>query len=503
MAEPILEVLLDDTLSVEQVEAVALGAPLRLGALARARMDEGVGWWEAHGDPHILRSKWELLMGGAAPGDREEAVKRFLLDHCAGVGEPLSVPVVRALIACRAHVLAQGVSGVRPVVVERLLELLATDHIPVVPSVGPVGAAGSSALAHVARVALGLGGEVFTAEGRVPSDRPPLEVSEKEALALINGSSLTAAIGALACSQAMRLLRSAIAACALSMEVVQADARCLDPRSFVARGHPGGVAVAEALRGLLDGSELVTPGRSPDAFSIRCAPIVLGAAKDALSHVRDVVERELSGVSDNPLVFADGMVEGGHFHGAPVAMALDHLKVALVQVASIAERRVFRLTYGRLSGLPSFLVPGTGVNSGLMLAQYTAASLVAEARGRAVPGSVDSIPTVQHHEDHVSMGPVAARTAIEVVDLVSDVVAIELLTAAQGLDFRLRGEAVDAEGGLTSGGARAPAPGTRAVYDAVRARVERWEDDQVLHPDLVAMGEAVRAGVFAERVPCL
>jgi len=500
----IAEVLLDDGgLTVDEVAAVAHGAPLRLGALARARMVEGVGWWKQHGDSHILHSKWEQVMGGPAPEGRREAVKRFLVDHCAAVGEPLSVPVVRALIACRAQVLSQGVSGVRPEVVDRLLELLATDRIPVIPETGPVGAAGSSALAHMARVALGFGGELMSADGPVPSDLPLLEVTEKEALALINGSTLTTAMAALACHRARRLLCSAVAACGLSMEVVRADARCLDPRSFAARGHPGGEAVAAGLRSLVAGSELVSATRSPDAFSIRCAPVVLGAAADALDHIRTVVERELSGTSDNPLVFSDGMVEAGHFHAAPVAMVMDHLKVALVQVASVAERRIFRLTYGRLSGLPSFLVPGTGVNSGLMLAQYTAASLVAEARGRAVPGSVDSIPTVQHHEDHVSMGPVAARTALDVVELVSDVVAIELLTAAQGLDFRLRGEAVDSEGVLVSVPPASPGAGTRAVYDEVRRHVDHWDDDQVLHPDLVAMGTAVRNGDFAELAPCL
>jgi histidine ammonia-lyase len=222
---------------------------------------------------------------------------------------------------------------------------------------------------------------------------------------------------------------------------------------------------------------------------------VIGAAVDALAFVRQTVQRELNGAGDNPLVFADGVVEAGHFHGAPVALAMDTLKAALVQVASIAERRVFRLTYGQLSGLPSFLVPGTGANSGLMLAQYTAASLVAEARGRAVPGSTDSIPTVQHHEDHVSMGPVAARTALQVVDLVSDVVGIELLAAAQGLDFRLSGEAV-VDGELVSTEVRAPGPGTRRVYEAVRRHVTRWHDDRVLHTDLDALGEAVRAGHF-------
>ena len=202
------------------------------------------------------------------------------------------------------------------------------------------------------------------------------------------------------------------------------------------------------------------------------------------------------------MVFADGMVEGGHFHGAPVAMVMDHLKVALVQMASIAERRIFRLTYGRLSGLPSFLVPGTGVNSGLMLAQYTAASLVAEARGRAVPGSVDSIPTVQHHEDHVSMGPVAARTALDVVDLVADVLAIELLAGAQGLDFRRAGEAVDADGAMVSVPPGEPGAGTMAVFAGVRELVTRWHDDRVLHPDIAALGAAVREGRFAELASC-
>lgn len=483
-------------LTVHDVHAVASGVVARLTERGRARMAEGVQHWARHGDPELLRNKWELFVGGVAPAGSDEAVRRFLLDHCAGAGDPLPPHEVRALIVCRAQVLAVGASGCRPEVVDRLLWLLETERIPVVPSMGPVGAAGCAALAHVARVALGLGGELWGPHGPVPSDVPPLEVTEKEALALINGSTLTTALGALAVHRAGELLEQAVAACALSMEVVRADLRCLDPRAAEVRGHPGGVRVAGWLRELVAGSELVTTQRAPDAFSIRCAPVVLGAAHDALEHVRTVVERELDGAGDNPLVFADGMVEAGHFHGAPVAMVLDHLKVALVQLASIAERRVFRLTYGRLSGLPSFLVPGTGVNSGLMLAQYTAASLVAEARGRAVPGSVDSIPTVQHHEDHVSMGPVAARTALDVVELVSDVVAIELLCAAQGLDFRLTGEAVDEAGQRLAVAPARPGRGSARVHARVRARVERWHDDQVLHPDLVALGHAVREGVF-------
>jgi histidine ammonia-lyase len=497
------ELILDGQgLTAAQVRAVANGGSVVLGASARVAMDAGVVHWAQHGDPRLLRSKWEQLMGGPAPAASHEAVRRFILDHCAGVGEPLPRDQVRALLVCRAQVLARGVSGCRPVVVERLLELLERDLLPVVPSMGPLGAAGSPALAHLARVALGMGGEVLTATGQAPSPIEPLAVTEKEALSLINGSTLTTALAALAVDRADVLLRTSVAACALSMEVVQADARCLDARAAKERGHPGGIAMAASLRGLLQGSSLVHDKRSPDAFCIRCAPIVLGAAADALDHVRTVVERELSGAGDNPLVFEDGVVEAGHFHGAPVAMVMDHLKVALVQVASIAERRIFRLTYGRLSGLPSFLVPGTGVNSGLMLAQYTAASLVAEARGRAVAGSVDSIPTVQHHEDHVSMGPVAARTALDVVDLVADVLAIELLAGAQGLDFRRAGEAVDADGVMISVEPGEPGAGTLLVFGAVRARVNRWLDDQVLQPDIEVLGKAVRAGVFAELVPC-
>jgi len=337
-----------------------------------------------------------------------------------------------------------------------------------------------------------MGGACLDGEPAVP----PLEVNENEALSLINGSSLTTALAALAVERSEQLLTTAEAACALSMEVVRADRRCLDARAAAARGHPGIVEVAARLRQLTEGSELVVDGRQPDAFCVRCAPTVLGSARDALAWVRQTVQRELNGAGDNPLVFDDGIVEAGHFHGAPVALAVDTLKAALVQVASIAERRIFRLTYGQLSGLPSFLVPGTGANSGLMLAQYTAASLVAEARGRAVPGSVDSIPTVQHHEDHVSMGPVAARTALEVVDLVADVVAIELLAGAQGLDFRLAGEAV-VDGELVRVAPQQAGTGSRAVHDEVRRHVDRWLDDRVLHPDLAALGAAVRAGRFA------
>ncbi len=501
------DVLLDGrSLTLDQVQAVAAeGASVKLAPSARDAMEASVQYLATEGDIHVLRSKWRWLVGEAAPPlDAATAVRVFVEGHCAGVGEPLAHDEVRALMLARANVLAAGWSGVRPCVVDHLVELLAREWTPEVPSLGAVGAAGSAQLAHLARAAFGLGGWLWVDGRRVEAaaqlaQLPSIELKEKEALSLLNGSSLTTALAALACTRAARLLAAAEAACALTMEVTQADLRCLSERSMQVRGHPGIHAVAAGLRARVEGSELVHERRAPDSFSIRCAPTVLGAAHDALDHVRLVVTRELNGAGDNPLVFPGrGIVEAGHFHAAPVAMAMDHLKVALTQVASISERRIFRLTYGQLSGLPSFLLAHSGANSGLMLAQYTAASLVSEAKARSMPASVDSIPTVQHHEDHVSMGPVAARGALEVVELLADVVAIELLAGAQGLDFRLSGEAVDASGELVSVPPRQPGTGSRQVFDLVRERVSRWQDDRILHPDIAVLGEAVRDGVFSD-----
>jgi histidine ammonia-lyase len=327
---------------------------------------------------------------------------------------------------------------------------------------------------------------------------PRLIPNEKEALSLINGDTPTTAAASIACARARRLLDTAEAACALSFEVVRADLDCLSEKAIAARRHPGPIAVAARLRERLLGSELCVPGRGPDPFSVRCAPAVLGAAVEALDHVQAIVERELNGAVDNPLIFeGEAPIEAGNFHGAPVSLAMDHLKVAMVAVASIAERRIFRMTYGQLSGLPSFLVPGTGLNSGLMLAQYTAASLVSECKGLAHPGSVDSIPTVQHREDHVSMGPVAIHGALAILEAVADVLAIEILCGAQGLEFHLSGTAVDERGATVQVPAGAPGRDTRRTHELTRERVARWVEDRVLHRDLAALGAAVRDGVFS------
>lgn len=442
----------------------------------------------------VLRAKRQWLIGPHARDLEDDALARaFIIGHCAGVGDPLPRSIVRATIAARANVLLQAVSGCRPAAVDALLALLDQGVVPVVPSQGSVGAAGDLApMAHIVRVACGW--------GPLPTDLPPFTPTPKEALALINGVSLTAAIAAFAVVRARRVLDAAIAACAMTFEAVGADAGAIDPRPLAHRGHPGAVEVGAALRRHLEGSQQVRPGRRPDAFSLRCAPQVLGAAAEALDHVEAIVCRELNGASDNPLLFGDQRgrgewVEAGNFHGASLAQAMDTLKIALVQIATVSERRTFRLTYGQLTpGLPSFLVEGTGLNSGFMLAQYTAASLASEAKGLAHPASVDAIPTVQHHEDHNSMGTIAARMALRVLECVADIVGIEALLAAQALDLRVRGFAVDDAGAPFPADAVHLAPGPEAMRARVRAVVPFWEDDQVMHPALVAAGGLVRSG---------
>lgn len=496
-------VLLDgQSLGPREVERIARGAPFRLSEGAREAMGRSVAQLQARPVADVLASKWRWLSDHQAPTSPDAQVRAFLRGHCAGVGEPLSAEQVRALVACRVNVMATGFSGVRPQVVDRLVALFDAGVIPVIPSKGGAGAAGCPQLAHLLWVACGFGGKAWVS-GRVQpaaqalAGLDPVELSPKEALSLINGATLTASSAALTLALAERLLDTAEAAAALSFEVVRADLGCLSEAALAARRHPGPVGVARRMRALLHGSTLCVSGRRPDPFSIRCTPAVLGAAREALRHAWQVVCWELNGACDNPLLLPEeGLIEAGNFHGAPVALALDYLKVALTQVASISERRTFRMTYGQLSGLPSFLLRSSGINSGLMLAQYTAASLVSECKGLAHPASVDSLPTVQHREDHVSMGPIAAAGAAAIAECLADVLAIELLCGAQGLDFHLSGEAIDAQGRLVEVTPCIPGEGTLGLWQEVRALVERWDDDRVLHPDLVVLGRAVREGVF-------
>ena len=268
------------------------------------------------------------------------------------------------------------------------------------------------------------------------------------------------------------------------MEVVRAQSQCLDSRALTARCHPEVVEVGSILQNILRDSKRVLNDNKPDAFSIRAGPSVLGAILRTLRFAKEEVTRELNGVSDNPLLFEGEWVEAGNFHGASVAMAMDHLKTAIAQLATLSERRIFRLTHGKLSNnLPSFLVQGTGLNSGFMLAQYTAAALASEVKGYSHPASADSIPTVQHHEDHVSMAPIAARHALKALECVADIVAIELLVGAQALDLREQDDGLEAPLIL------------QCVHEQIRKKVPFWNDDNVLHPAIRAMSEWVREGI--------
>ena len=476
-------------LKCTDVHAIAHGGSTALCEDARLRMQANVDSMPE--GPSILEEKRHWLVGGfASEMTPDELCRTFIIGHCAGVGPLLPKALVRATMAARANVLATATTGCRPVAAEVLIDMLNADVIPEVPSQGSVGAAGDLApLAHIARVACGY------------VDRPktvrPYRPNSKEALALINGVSMTAALGAIAVVRVRRVLDAAIAAAAMTMEAVGAGSGCIDARVLGARNHPGGIEVAKRLRDWLEGSLQVSPERGANAFSIRATPAVMGTLVEELGCTETILERELNGSGDNPLLIDGEWLEGGNFHGAPIAQAIDALKVALAQLATVSERRTFRLTYGQLSkGLPSFLVRGTGLNSGFMLTQYTAASLASECKGLAHPASVDTIPTVQHHEDHVSMGPIAARMLLEMVECVADIVGIEVLLAAQALDLRMRGIAFDASGEPMGADPIELAPNIQLLHQRVRRSIEYWEDDGVLHPCLKAAGQLVRSGEF-------
>jgi histidine ammonia-lyase len=377
----------------------------------------------------------------------------LLRSHAAGVGESLPDEIVRAMLLLRARTLSQGHSGVRPVLVERYVEFLNQDLLPVVPSQGSVGASGD--LAPFAHLALPLIGEgTLSEKGRV---RPaadvlaehhlePLRLEPKEGLSLLNGTEGMLAQGVLSLNRAERLVDTADLACALSIEGLLGSARPFRPEIHALRPHPGQIESARRIAAILEGSEIVASHRDDfthavqDAYSLRCAPQVHGAVRDALAYARDVFKRELGSVVDNPIVLPETgeIVSGGNFHGQPLAIALDVMALAITELSSISERRTDRLLDPeRSSGLPAFLAVRPGVDSGYMLAQYTAAALVAENRVLSHPASVESIPTSGSQEDHVSMGWGAARKLEKVLDNVARVLAVELICAARGVDLRV------------------------------------------------------------------
>ena len=422
----------------------------------------------------------------AIPRERIEALQRNLIrSHAAGVGAPLPDGAVRAMMALRVNALARGCSGIRLETVEALVAMLAADVLPVVPEQGSVGASGD--LAPLAHLALGLIGEgrvrVGGREGRAGAALRrarlrPVALAAKEGLALINGVQMSVAVGGLALRRVLDLARVADLVGAASLDASRGSDAAFDPRIVAARPHPGAVKTAGNLRALLKGSAIREShrgcGRVQDNYALRCMPQVHGAAREAFEHAREVLELEMNSATDNPLVFVHGsrggdIVSGGNFHGAPVGLVLDYAAIAAADLASISERRIEKLVNPALSDLPAFLVREGGLNSGLMMAQVTAAALVSECKVLAHPASVDSIPTSAAKEDHVSMSPIAARKFAQVVANLERVLAIELMAAFQAMEF------------LRPLRSSPPLERVRADFRRV---VRSWDRDRELHPDL-------------------
>ncbi|MBN1963343.1 MAG: histidine ammonia-lyase [Anaerolineae bacterium] len=514
-----------ENLTIDDVWAVAVeGAEAVLSEKARARVQV------CHDAVLRLVERGEIAYGvttgfGAfkrkliKPEQTAALQVNLIRSHAAGVGPLADAETVRAMLLVRANTLAKGFSGVRPLVIDTLLDLLRRGVYPVVPMQGSLGASGDLApLAHLALVLIGEG-EAFYQGERLPGGEAlrragiaPLTLLAKEGVALINGTTLMTALGALVTRRATTLACTADVAGAMSLEALRGTPAAFDARLVGVRPHPRAVDAAEHLRALLQDSAFLRPHDPTDiqdAYSLRCMPQVHGAVRDAVAYARWVLNIELNSANDNPLVFVreDGeaeVISGGNFHGAPVAMAMDYLAMALTDLGSISERRQARLVDPTKhdGALPLFLTEYGGLENGLMIAQYTAAALVSENKVLAHPAVIDNASTSADVEDHVSMGAIATRQAAEVLHNTEAVVSIELLCAAQGIDFRRRALGAAAQMG----------PGTRAAYELVRSVVPFWEHDDVLAPyiaqvqGIVCSGrvmEVVRAALnWPEDAPC-
>jgi histidine ammonia-lyase len=426
-----------------------------------------------------------------SPDETETLQRNLIMSHACAVGEPLDEEIVRAMMLLRAQALSRGHSGIKPETLDLLVAMLNHGVHPVVPEQGSLGASGDLApLAHMCLPLIGLGEAYYLGE-RLPAAEAlrragltPVELSSKEGLALINGTQCMTGIGSLVLHDGLNLLKAADIAAALTGEALGAIPAAWDARIQALRRHPGQAVAAENLCRLVHGSKLVTaPGevRTQDPYTLRCIPQVHGASRTAIDHVADVVGWEINAVTDNPLLFPeDGdVISGGNFHGQPMALAMDYLGIALSELADISERRIERLVNPALSGLPAFLTRQGGLNSGLMITQYTAASLVSENKVWAHPASVDSIPSSANQEDHVSMGTTGARKARKIMANVTRVLGIELLCAAQAAEF------VGPDG---------LGAGTRAAYGTIRKHVRPLNEDRVLAPEIEACAELIRSG---------
>jgi len=494
-------VVLDgETLTIDTLVQAAYDASVRieLSAEARARVDRARGVvdrWIAEGRVvyGLTTGFGEFANVVIPPADVHALQENLIISHAAGMGPLLPPEIVRAMMILRVNALAKGHSGVRSSTLDALIAMINANIIPVVPSQGSVGSSGDLApLSHLALALIGRG-ECVVEGARMPSADvlrahgiTPVVLEAKEGLALINGTQMMCAFGAIALHRAMNLAAHADIIGALSCDALRGTDNAFDPRLHATRPHPGQIQSAANLRALMQGSAIRESHRTndtkvQDAYSLRCMPQVHGATRDTLAFAKGVIEREMNAVTDNPLIFPDDdiHVEGGNFHGQPLALVLDYLAIAVAELANISERRTERMVNHALGGLPRFLTPKGGLHSGMMIAQYTAAALVSENKIHAHPASVDSIPTSANQEDHNSMGSIAARKLWTVVTNVENVLGIELLCAAQGIDL-LRP--------LTSS-----APLERVVAH-VREVVPFATEDRVLYHDMEATRAIVASG---------
>ncbi|HYD11214.1 MAG TPA: histidine ammonia-lyase [Allosphingosinicella sp.] len=487
------------SVSLAELRAIWEGAPVRLADSGWAAIDAAAAAigeiLQSGRTVYGVNTGFGILANTRIPADRlAELQTNLILSHSTGLGDPLDARIVRLAIILKVIGLARGHSGVRRELVERLLALVEADALPVIPGQGSVGASGDLApLAHMSAALLGegeivLGGErLHASEALKYLGLEPLVLGPKEGLALINGTQISTAIALDVLFTAERLFGTALVAGALSVDALKGSVAPFDARLSAARGQPGQIDAARVLRELLDGSAIAAShrdcGRVQDPYSFRCQPQVMGASLDLIRGAALTLEIEANAVSDNPLLFGDEAISGGNFHAQPVAFAADILAMALCEIGSLSERRLAILVDPKLSGLPAFLIEDSGVNSGFMILQVTAAALVSESKSIAFPASVDSIPTSAGQEDHVSMATHGALKARRIAHNVAGVLGIELMAGAQGVDFH------------------APlrtSPPLQATRDAIRAGIPFHDKDRYLANDLAWAKASVLDGSLAD-----
>lgn len=430
--------------------------------------------------------------------DTKKLQKNILFSHSAGIGRPVEADVVRAMIALRVNDFCRGNSGLRLETIEKLAQLLNVGIVPVVPEKGSVGASGDLVpMSHLALVLIGEGeafvdGEKMSGAAALRKKSiKPLVLDAGEGLALINGTQFMIALGCLALHDALNLCKHADIAASMTLETLMGTRSAFDPRIHNARPHTGQIKAADNMLRITSNSDIISShkdcSRVQDAYTLRCSPQVHGASWDAFGYVDKVIKVEMNSSTENPLIFPESeeFLSGGNFHGQPLALACDFLGIAIAELANISERRIERLVNPQLSGLPAFLVEDGGLNSGFMIAQYAAASLVSENKVLAHPASVDSIPTSANKEDHVSMGSIAARKCRDILANTEEVIAIELLCAAQGIDLFTNIKAGD---------------GTMAAYEVIRSRVGYMKEDRILSTDIARVKELLVDGSIVRAV---